>query len=111
MYPGQGSQSVGMGRAVFDTSAHARQTFEEADAALGFSLSKLCFEQESVSNSYFILNLVGFSSSWSHSVQSQLSFSPVCKEFTITFCTMNDKDFGIATKAPQGFFKQTGSAM
>src|SRR6201996_747030 len=44
LFPGQGSQSVGMGRAFFDASPAARAVFEEADEALGFALSKLIFE-------------------------------------------------------------------
>ena len=44
LFPGQGSQFVGMGKALRDASAVARAVFEEADAALGFSLSRLCFE-------------------------------------------------------------------
>jgi len=44
VFPGQGSQVVGMGRDIFQTSSMARQVFEEADETLGFSLSKLCFE-------------------------------------------------------------------
>ena len=44
LFPGQGSQSVGMGRDLSEKFSVARQTFEEADDALGFSLSKLCFE-------------------------------------------------------------------
>jgi [acyl-carrier-protein] S-malonyltransferase len=44
LFPGQGSQFVGMGRDLSEKFSIARQTFEEADAALGFSLSKLCFE-------------------------------------------------------------------
>ena len=44
LFPGQGSQFVGMGRALFERSAHARAIFEEADAALQFPLSRLCFE-------------------------------------------------------------------
>ena len=44
VFPGQGSQKVGMGRVWAEASAAARQAFEEADEALGFSLSKLCWE-------------------------------------------------------------------
>jgi len=44
LFPGQGSQFVGMGRDFYDNFPIAKQTFEEADDALGFSLSALCFE-------------------------------------------------------------------
>jgi [acyl-carrier-protein] S-malonyltransferase len=44
LFPGQGSQEVGMGRDVCEASAEARAVFERADAALGLPLSKLCFE-------------------------------------------------------------------
>jgi [acyl-carrier-protein] S-malonyltransferase len=44
LFPGQGSQSVGLGRALADAFPVAKQTFEEADQALGFALSKLIFE-------------------------------------------------------------------
>jgi [acyl-carrier-protein] S-malonyltransferase len=43
-FPGQGSQKVGMGRALHDAIAESRAVFEEADGALGFPLSRLCFE-------------------------------------------------------------------
>ncbi|HTA87071.1 MAG TPA: ACP S-malonyltransferase [Silvibacterium sp.] len=43
LFPGQGSQSVGMGRDLFDKFSIARRTFEEADDALGFAISNLCF--------------------------------------------------------------------
>jgi [acyl-carrier-protein] S-malonyltransferase len=44
LFPGQGSQVVGMGRAFYDTVPAARAIFQEADDALGFALSKLIFE-------------------------------------------------------------------
>lgn len=44
IFPGQGSQSVGMGRAHYEAHTVARQLFERAEAVLGFSLSQLCFE-------------------------------------------------------------------
>jgi [acyl-carrier-protein] S-malonyltransferase len=44
LFPGQGSQSVGMGKELAEQSPVARQTFDEADAALGYKLSQLCFE-------------------------------------------------------------------
>jgi [acyl-carrier-protein] S-malonyltransferase len=44
LFPGQGSQTVGMGRDLYDNFPTARALFDEADAALGFPLSKLIFE-------------------------------------------------------------------
>ena len=43
VFPGQGSQKVGMGQALAETFPVCRETFEEADAALGWPLSRLCF--------------------------------------------------------------------
>ena len=43
LFPGQGSQSVGMGRAFYDASPAARAVFQEADDALNFSLSDIIF--------------------------------------------------------------------
>ena len=44
LFPGQGSQFPGMGKSLADAYPIARRTFEEADEALGFRLSSLCFE-------------------------------------------------------------------
>lgn len=44
VFPGQGSQYVGMGQELYRQYAVVRETYAEADEALGFSLSKLCFE-------------------------------------------------------------------
>lgn len=44
VFPGQGSQFVGMGRSLVEHSPAARRIFQQADEVLGFSLSKLCFE-------------------------------------------------------------------
>jgi [acyl-carrier-protein] S-malonyltransferase len=44
VFPGQGSQAPGMGRALAEAFPEARAAFEEADRALGFALSRLCFE-------------------------------------------------------------------
>ncbi len=44
MFPGQGSQAVGMGKAFYDTSPGAKAVFEEATDTLGFDLTRLVFE-------------------------------------------------------------------
>ena len=43
IFPGQGSQYAGMGRDLADNFRAARKVFDEADQALGFGLSGLCF--------------------------------------------------------------------
>lgn len=44
IFPGQGSQSVGMGHDLFDAFKAASEVFDSVDSALGFELSKMCFE-------------------------------------------------------------------
>ena len=44
IFPGQGSQAVGMGKDLAENYPIARQTFEEADEALGYKFSQICFE-------------------------------------------------------------------
>src|SRR4029453_18601248 len=44
VFPGQNSQYAGMGLDIAEKSGRARTAFHEADAALGFPISKLCFE-------------------------------------------------------------------
>lgn len=44
LFPGQGSQAVGMGKDLYDKYPVARQAFDQADAALGYKLSQLCFD-------------------------------------------------------------------
>ena len=44
LFPGQGSQTVGMGKELAENYPVARRTFEEADETLGYKLSELCFE-------------------------------------------------------------------
>ena len=44
VFPGQGSQSVGMGRALHDAYPRLRHVYEEASAVLGYDVAALCFE-------------------------------------------------------------------
>lgn len=44
VFPGQGAQAVGMGKDAYETSPAAKAIFDRADAALGFSISRLAFE-------------------------------------------------------------------
>jgi len=44
IFPGQGSQYVGMGKDIYNANTIAKSFFDKADAILGFSISKICFE-------------------------------------------------------------------
>ena len=44
IFPGQGAQAVGMGKDFYDNFDAARKLFDEADDALGYSISKMCFD-------------------------------------------------------------------
>src|ERR1700681_1009738 len=44
IFPGQGSQFAGMGKSLAGSYPEASRIFEEADSALGFSISQVCFE-------------------------------------------------------------------
>ena len=46
LFPGQGSQAVGMGRLVFEHSAAARRTFEESSEVTGIDMARVCFEAD-----------------------------------------------------------------
>ena len=50
IFPGQGSQKVGMGKALAEAFPICRETFAEADAALGEPLSRLCFDGPRISS-------------------------------------------------------------
>jgi len=55
VFPGQGSQYVGMGRALYEAYPEAREVFAEADARLGYPLSRLCFEgpEEQLNDTFY----------------------------------------------------------
>jgi [acyl-carrier-protein] S-malonyltransferase len=44
LFPGQGAQTVGMGRRLVESSSDARKLFEQADSVLGYDLLKICLE-------------------------------------------------------------------
>ena len=45
MFPGQGAQVIGMGKDFYENTETGRRVFDEASQLLGFSMPKLCFEE------------------------------------------------------------------
>jgi [acyl-carrier-protein] S-malonyltransferase len=67
IFPGQGSQTPGMGKDVFDASNAAREVFENISATLGFDIANLCFESDeetlrATNNAQIALYTVGVAS-------------------------------------------------
>ncbi|MDH4389271.1 MAG: ACP S-malonyltransferase [Fimbriimonas sp.] len=67
IFPGQGSQTPGMGKDVFDASNAAREVFENVSTTLGFDVAKLCFESDeetlrATNNAQIALYTVGVAS-------------------------------------------------
>ena len=55
IFPGQGSQAVGMGKDLYDNFPKAREVFEEADDALDFKLSEMCFSGTAENKFFYLL--------------------------------------------------------
>jgi [acyl-carrier-protein] S-malonyltransferase len=67
IFPGQGSQTPGMGKDVFDAANAAREVFENVSATLGFDIAELCFESDeetlrATNNAQIALYTVGVAS-------------------------------------------------
>jgi [acyl-carrier-protein] S-malonyltransferase len=81
VFPGQGSQYVGMGKALFDRYEAAKRVFLEADEVLGISLGRLCFEgpeaelkrTENTQPAILTVSIAAL-----RSLQSACSISPCC---------------------------------
>lgn len=81
VFPGQGSQTVGMGKDVADAYPAARAVFDEADSVLGYTLSKLCFEgpESNLNDTYYTQPALYVTSiAILRALQSAQSATPAC---------------------------------
>jgi [acyl-carrier-protein] S-malonyltransferase len=81
LFPGQGSQEVGMGRELAGISRAARATYEAADAALSFPLSRLCFEgpeEELVRTENQQPAILATSVAMLRALEERVSLAPAC---------------------------------
>src|SRR4051794_956418 len=78
LFPGQGSQFVGMGKQLYEHYPVARQVFDRADRALGFEISRLCFEgpEESLKKTELTQPALLTVSAAANAVLKEAGFSP-----------------------------------
>ncbi len=79
IFPGQGSQYVGMGKNLYEKYPEARETFDEASEALGYSVSELCFNgpKEELNRTYRTQPCILTASIAAYRVLSLRGISPV----------------------------------
>jgi [acyl-carrier-protein] S-malonyltransferase len=115
LFPGQGSQAVGMGRDLAEKFTVARDTFAEADAALGYSVSKLCFEgpaeqlkqTEFTQPAIFAVSMAAYRVLAARGVEPQIAAGHSLGEYAacVAACVMSFAD-AIRALASRGQFMQ-----
>ena len=81
LFPGQGSQYVGMGKAFYDAHSMARSLYEEANQALGIDIAKICFDgpnrvlnlTENTQPAILIHSIIALKSLGDHGIESLLA--------------------------------------